>query len=81
MVYTHKIINNFVNTLLEWVEAPLWRLINMIMSCIIRWYFTMCPIKIWEMLTSVPGTLVKESNIVRITLELVLLTFQKHKKC
>jgi len=31
------------------------------------------------MLTSAPGALVKESNVVSIALKLVLSTFQKHK--
>lgn len=36
---------------------------------------------IWEMLTSVPGALVKESNVDSLALELVLSTHRKFKKC
>ena len=33
------------------------------------------------MLTSDPGALIKKSNVLSITLKLMLSTLQKHKKC
>lgn len=41
----------------------------------------MCILKIRVMLIDVYGTLIKELNIINITLKFILSTLQKYKKC